>query len=62
MNNRFFNNIEKSISQSRLSTYHNNSNGTSSKEVIINYILNAKISENFYFLLQNLEVSLRYAI
>ena len=62
MNNKFFNNIEKSISQSRLSTYNNYSNGTNSKEVIINYVLNAKISENFYFLLQNLEVSLRNAI
>ena len=62
MNNKFFNNIEKSISQSRLSTYNNYSNGTNSKEVIINYVLNAKISQNFYFLLQNLEVSLRNAI
>lgn len=62
MNTNFFQNIEKSISQSRLSTYKNHSNCTNDKEVIINYVLNAKISENFYFLLQNLEVSLRNAI
>lgn len=62
MNSRFFNNIEKSISQSRLSTYKNHGTGLSNKEAVINYVLNAKISENFYFLLQNLEVSLRNAI
>lgn len=62
MNNEFFNNIEKSISQSRLSTYKNYGSGLTNKEAITNYVLNAKISENFYFLLQNLEVSLRNAI
>ena len=62
MNTNFFQNIEKSISQSRLSTYKNYSSRTNDKEVIINYVLNAKISENFYFLLQNLEVALRNAI
>ena len=62
MNNEFFNNIEKSISQSRLSTYKNHDSGLTNKEAITNYVLNAKISENFYFLLQNLEVSLRNAI
>ena len=62
MNTNFFQKIEKSISQSRLSTYKNHSSCTNDKEIIINYVLNAKISENFYFLLQNLEVSLRNAI
>lgn len=62
MNIIFFNNVEKSISQTRLSTYKNHGTGLSNKEAIINYVLNAKISENFYFLLQNLEVALRNAI
>ena len=41
------------ISQSRLSTYNND---------ISLYIWNTKLSENFFFLLQNLEVGLRNAI
>ncbi|WP_193311160.1 Abi family protein [Poseidonibacter ostreae] len=60
MTNTFFHNIEKTISVNRLSTYHNHSN--SNKSTLINYVLNAKIAENFYFLLQNLEVALRNAI
>ena len=61
MKQNVFNSIEKSISSARLSTYknHTTSNNT---QLISNYILNAKISENFYFLLQNLEVALRNAI
>jgi hypothetical protein len=60
MDSKFYSSLEKSISKSRLSTYGD----STSKEIdrIKNYILNAKISENFYFLLQNLEVSLRNAI
>jgi len=54
--------IFKKVYQNRLSTYRNHGSGISNKSVIINYVLNAKISENFYFLLQNLEVSLRNAI
>ncbi|MCT7550700.1 Abi family protein [Aliarcobacter butzleri] len=61
MNDKFYSSLENSISQSRLSTYRN-SNSNDRQVVIIDYILNAKISENFYFLLQNLEVSLRNAI
>lgn len=60
MKEKAFKNIEKSISVARLSTYKNHSK--SNTEAVGNYILNAKISENFYFLLQNLEVSLRNAI
>ncbi len=41
------------ISKSRLSTYNND---------ISLYIWNTKLSENFFFLLQNLEVGLRNAI
>lgn len=62
MKQQFYNNIETSISASRLSTYKNNGGSNDTKLAIANYILNAKISENFYFLLQNLEVSLRNAI
>ena len=44
--------LEKAISQNRLSTYARI--GSSDKdEQIKNYIYNAKISENFYFLFQN---------
>lgn len=61
MKQEVFNNIEKSISSARLSTYRNH-NANNNTKLIANYILNAKISENFYFLLQNLEVTLRNAI
>ena len=60
MKQKVFENIEKSISTARLSTYRNHSENNT--HLVANYILNAKISENFYFLLQNLEVSLRNAI
>ncbi len=57
MKDNFYISLERSISSSRLSTYkQNNSNDINT---ITDYILNAKISQNFYFLLQNLEVSLR---
>lgn len=56
----FCDSLEKSISTSRISTYKRTSVDT--KEAIADYVLNAKISQNFYFLLQNLEVSLRNAI
>lgn len=70
MNNSNFNNLENMISASRLSSYKNPTSYTNkicnipknNKELISNYIFNAKISENFYFLLQNLEVSLRNSI
>ena len=61
MKKEVFNSIEKSISSSRLSTYKNHS-ANNNTQLIANYVLNAKISENFYFLLQNLEVALRNAI
>ncbi len=60
MNNDFFKSLERSISSSRISTYK--SNVHTEIETIADYVLNAKISQNFYFLLQNLEVSLRNAI
>lgn len=70
MNQQSFNNLEKAISTSRLSSYKNSSNylngiceiPKNNKELLANYILNAKLSENFYFLLQNLEVCLRNTI
>lgn len=70
MNNSNFNNIEKMISTMRLTSYRSSKNyingicniPKNNKELVTNYILNAKLSENFYFLLQNLEVSLRNAI
>jgi len=61
MKQEVFNSIEKSISSARLSTYRNHSVNHNS-QLIANYVLNAKISENFYFLLQNSEVALRNAI
>ena len=60
MNNDFFFFFVRSISSSRISTYK--SNGHTEIETVADYVLNAKISQNFYFLLQNLEVSLRNAI
>lgn len=60
MKQNVFKSIKKSISSARLSTYANHSKNNT--ELVANYVLNAKISENFYFLLQNLEVSLRNAI
>ena len=60
MNNDFFKSLERSISSNRISTYK--SKNHSEIETISDYVLNAKISQNFYFLLQNLEVSLRNAI
>ena len=62
MNNKIFLELEKAISNSRLTTYQNFLNTSSNEELIKTYILNAKLSENFYFLLQNLEVTLRNAI
>jgi len=57
---KVFQSLENSISKNRLTTYRN---GTKNNiQTISNYVLNAKISQNFYFLLQNLEVSLRNAI
>lgn len=60
MNNDFFKSLERSISRSRISTYK--SKDHTKIETIADYVLNAKISQNFYFLLQNLEVSLRNGI
>ncbi len=62
MNNFNFTSLEKAISASRLSTYRTLSSSTNDAKTIENYIYNAKISENFYMLLQNLEVTLRNAI
>lgn len=61
MKKNVFESIEKSISSARLSTYRNHT-ASNDTQLIANYIFNAKISENFYFLLQNLEVALRNAI
>ena len=60
MNNKFFKSLEDSISESRLSTYKKAD--YSELQTITDYVLSAKISQNFYFLLQNLEVTLRNAV
>jgi hypothetical protein len=52
--------LEDSISKSRLSTHKKAD--YSELQTITDYVLNAKISQNFYFLLQNLEVTLRNAV
>lgn len=62
MEQKSYNNIEITISAMRLSTYKNHGGSSDNKVAIANYVLNAKIAENFYFLLQNLEVALRNAI
>lgn len=54
------NELERTISSSRLSTYQHNADTQFS--VLRDYIWNAKLSENFYFLLQNLEVGLRNSV
>ena len=59
MNNKIFLELEKAISNSRLTTYQNFLNTSSNEELIKSYILNAKLSENFYFLLQNLDDDLK---
>lgn len=60
MKSKFYESLENSISQSRLSTYKRD--GYNELDTLTDYVLNAKISQNFYFLLQNLEVTLRNAI
>lgn len=60
MESKFYESLEYSISKSRLSTYKKD--GYSELETIADYVLSSKISQNFYFLLQNLEVTLRNAI
>jgi hypothetical protein len=60
MTSSFYKALEKSISSSRLSTYKQE--GYNEIEIFTDYILNTKISQNFYFLLQSLEVTLRNAI
>lgn len=62
MKQEFYDNIETTVSPIRLSTYKNHGGMNDNKVAIANYVLNAKIAENFYFLLQNLEVALRNAI
>lgn len=62
MHHNIFLSLENAISSNRLSTYRNHTAISKESKLIENYIYNAKISENFYFLLQNLEVTLRNAI
>lgn len=54
--------LAKAISFNRLQTYHNLPNSYNNQKTIENYIYNIKLSENFYILLQNLEVTLRNSI
>jgi hypothetical protein len=60
MKSKFYESLEHSISKSRLSTYEQENHNE--LDTLTDYVLNAKISQNFYFLLQNLEVTLRNAI
>jgi len=56
-----FEKIKKTISNTRLATYQN-LNFPTDKFLLGKYIWNVKLSENFYFLLLNLEVALRNSI
>jgi len=56
-----FKQLEKAISLSRLKTYTTNDK-SSNEEILGKYIWNVQLSENFYFLLKNLEISLRNSI
>ena len=62
MDSSSYNQLEKSISANRLSTYKLSAIHHSYPDTIVNYLWNTKLSENFYQLLQNLEVALRNAI
>lgn len=53
-----FKKIQEAISRERLETFE----GTNDLETVSNYVWNAKLSESFYFVLSNLEVTLRNAI
>ena len=61
MDCKTFKQLEKAISISRLQTYKNSSY-LSNEELFGKYIWNVQLSENFYFLLKNLEISLRNSI
>jgi len=60
--NKCFDELERFISKSRLSTYRHAMDQQNTLKVIGHYIYNTKLSENFYLLLQNFEVTLRNAI
>jgi len=62
MHSKDYDILEQLISRSRLSTYKKQFHTTNPLTITSMYIWNAKLSENFYFLLQNLEVSLRNSI
>lgn len=57
-----YNRLEQVISDSRLSTYRQQFHTNNPRIITSSYIWNTKLSENFYFLLQNLEVGLRNSI
>lgn len=61
MNQSDFRALQRVISDARLSTY-TSADISSMDRIFARYIWNVKLSENFYLLLQNLEVSLRNAI
>lgn len=62
MNSNIYNELERCISSSRLFVYQLPSNDYTSHSTMMHYLWNTKLSENFYLLLQNLEVGLRNAI
>lgn len=62
MNERLFENLEKSISVDRLSHYSNVYNTKDKKVIIQKYLLNVELSKALYFSLQTLETTLRNSI
>ena len=54
--------IEKYLSKSRLNEYKNKLDTDDNNIVIEHYLYNISLSKSFYFLLQNLEITLRNAI
>jgi hypothetical protein len=59
LNERLFENLEKSISVDRLSHYSNVYNTKDKKVIIQKYLLNVELSKALYLPIQNLEITFR---
>ncbi|PHO10021.1 hypothetical protein CPG37_06685 [Malaciobacter canalis] len=59
MNNEFYKNLEKSVSNERLSHYFTIFQTEDKKIIIRKYLLNIELSKSFYLPLQKLETTLR---
>lgn len=59
MNNEFYKNLEKSVSNERLSHYFTIFQTEDKKTIIRKYLLNIELSKSFYLPLQKLETTLR---